>query len=524
MISQASSTLSLAGADVHRDHAAVDVLLGVGADRVGEPALLADLAEQARGGRAAEDRVEHAEREAALVAARDPGPPKQMWYCSVSFGVEARSRGSPSAPRRRARRRRSSAGGREQPLGELDDPLVLEVAGRARRRCWAPCSARRGRRRSRAPGSSAITSALAEHPAAERVIAVDRLARARRGRGPGARPRTSRSPRAPPRARSRSRRAAAPARAASRPSGRRRASVCSSRKRACRCVVSLLVAALAAAPIPSKSSEISIAEWRSVPLKSRCSRKCETPACAGVLVARSGAHPEPERDRAHRGHHLGDDPQAASRARSARRPRERRPAARRRPVAAPRSVTPVAPAAAAVAPAAVAPRSRPPRPPARRGRGRRDRRRRPSSGRRCRASASSSGLLPAIAGSSERRRPIRPRSLSTSATVTSISSPADEHVLDRVDPLAGLDVRDVQQAVGALRQLDEGAEGGRLDDLALELVADLGLAGHRLDPLDARPRPARRSARRRGRCRRRRCRSRPRTPPACRGSSRRPCR
>ena len=59
-------------------------------------------------------------------------------------------------------------------------------------------------------------------------------------------------------------------------------SVCSSNRRACSWVDSLLVAALVAAPMPSKSSEISIAEWRSVPLNSRCSRKCETPACAGA--------------------------------------------------------------------------------------------------------------------------------------------------------------------------------------------------------------------------------------------------
>ena len=41
-----------------------------------------------------------------------------------------------------------------------------------------------------------------------------------------------------------------------------------------------------------------------------------------------------------------------------------------------------------------------------------------------------------------------------------------EDVLDRVDALAGRDVGDVQQAVGALGQLDEGAERRRLDDLA----------------------------------------------------------
>src|SRR4029079_4154932 len=35
-----------------------------------------------------------------------------------------------------------------------------------------------------------------------------------------------------------------------------------------------------------------------------------------------------------------------------------------------------------------------------------------------------------------------------------------EDVLHRADALAGLDVRDVQQAVGALDQLDEGPERG----------------------------------------------------------------
>jgi hypothetical protein len=42
---------------------------------------------------------------------------------------------------------------------------------------------------------------------------------------------------------------------------------------------------------------------------------------------------------------------------------------------------------------------------------------------------------------------------------------AAHHVLD-VRHTAGAHVRDVEQAVGALLQLDEGAELGRLDDLA----------------------------------------------------------
>ncbi len=60
-----------------------------------------------------------------------------------------------------------------------------------------------------------------------------------------------------------------------------------------------------------------------------------------------------------------------------------------------------------------------------------------------------------------------------------------DHVLDVVDA-AGADVRDVQQPVGALLELDEGAEVGRLDDLAGELVADLGILGERGDRGDRR--------------------------------------
>src|SRR5205085_1356648 len=41
-----------------------------------------------------------------------------------------------------------------------------------------------------------------------------------------------------------------------------------------------------------------------------------------------------------------------------------------------------------------------------------------------------------------------------------------EHVLHAVDAPAGRDVGDVQQTVGALGELHEGAESGRLDHLA----------------------------------------------------------
>src|SRR5664280_394937 len=61
-----------------------------------------------------------------------------------------------------------------------------------------------------------------------------------------------------------------------------------------------------------------------------------------------------------------------------------------------------------------------------------------------------------------------------------------EHVLDGLNALAGRDVGDVQQPVGALREFDERAEGGRLDDLADVLVADLDLLHHHPDPLHER--------------------------------------
>src|SRR4051812_35005619 len=54
------------------------------------------------------------------------------------------------------------------------------------------------------------------------------------------------------------------------------------------------------------------------------------------------------------------------------------------------------------------------------------------------------------------------------------------HVLDVRDP-TGPDVRDVEQAVGALLELDERTELGRLDDLAGVLVPDLRLLGEGLD-------------------------------------------
>src|SRR5205823_5848377 len=61
-----------------------------------------------------------------------------------------------------------------------------------------------------------------------------------------------------------------------------------------------------------------------------------------------------------------------------------------------------------------------------------------------------------------------------------------EHVLHALNALARRDVGDVQQPVGALGELDEGAEGGRLDDLADVLVADLDLLEHHAHALHQR--------------------------------------
>ena len=170
------------------------------------------------------------------------------------------------------------------------------------------------------------------------------------------------------------------------------------------------------------------------------------------LVPRAGPHPEPERHRAHRGNGLGDDPEAASRARSARRlvgghvglsgPGRRRARDGRHRRRHARAARPP-----------------PPRPPPSR---------RPP--RRARVAgadaASSSGALARDVGVVG-----EPQADPAALLVDLDHGDVDlvalvEDVLDRVDPLARLHVGDVQQAVGALGQLDEGAEGGRLDDLA----------------------------------------------------------
>src|SRR5680860_1546454 len=119
----------LAGPHVGRDQAGVGVLLAVGADRVGEAALLAYLAEEPRGGRAAEDRVEHGEPVAALVVAHDARRAEADVVLLGVLRVEAQAaRGGGLLGRRRAIR---PGGRRDEALGERDDLFVLEVAGGA---------------------------------------------------------------------------------------------------------------------------------------------------------------------------------------------------------------------------------------------------------------------------------------------------------------------------------------------------------------------------------------------------------
>ena len=201
-------------------------------------------------------------------------------------------------------------------------------------------------------------------------------------------------------------------------------------------------------------------------LEQQVLEKVGDPGLRRGLVTRASPHPEPEGDRAHRGNGLGDDPDAgvelgylgsgavaltgALGARRARR-RGRRLAA-----------------------------ASPPRPPPSRRRG-------GGPGSPVPTEASSSGLLPSTSGSSVRRRPMRPRSLSTSTTVTSISSPELSTSSTVPTRSPGFTLEMCKQAVGALRQLDEGAEVGRLHDLAGRVaVPDLGLFGDRGDAIDSR--------------------------------------
>ena len=212
-----------------------------------------------------------------------------------------------------------------------------------------------------------------------------------------------------------------------------------------------------------------------------CSTRCDRPASGSSSAAEPVPIQKPERDGSHGVHALRDDPharvelgqavlrrasatRARGRARAAAVPRAARAARRRARSRGRRRAAAVAPrsprsrrARAAAVAAAACRRPRAPRRTCRRSPGPR-----PGAGRCGRA----------------RGRP-RPRGRWISSPLLRTSSTV-------VDALAGRDVGDVQQAVGALGELDEGAERRRLDDLAGELVADLDLLGHRPDALGQR--------------------------------------
>src|SRR4051812_12833187 len=235
--------------------------------------------------------------------------------------------------------------------------------------------------------------------------------------------------------------------------------------------------------MPSKIWSISTELNRSVPLNSRCSRKCETPAWAGA----SFLDPVPT-----------NMPSAIERTEGTASVTTRTPESSSvswcsvpanlarvlalvagvigaRPVAAVATVASTAATTAAVAPAA-------------------------STAIAITAAASPAAAAAATVTRADRRQLLGglpgdlgvlgepqpdPAALAVDLDHAHVDLVAAvEHGLDRLSALTRLDVRDVQQAVGALRQLDERAERRGLDDLAVELVADLDLLGHRTDPLD----------------------------------------
>src|SRR5829696_5973939 len=219
-----------------------------------------------------------------------------------------------------------------------------------------------------------------------------------------------------------------------------------SRKRAYTEVVSLLVPALISAPIASKISSISVEPKLRLPLNSRCSMKCETPAWPSA----SSREPAPT----HRPSAIERTPGIASvttrtpASSSVRRWRSaftRRSSARQGARACGAPSGSIAPLAAMVSTAAVA--------------------------------------APRVAGEAQ---------ADAAALLVDLDDPHRElvapaqHLLDRLGAPAGRDVRDVQEAIGPLGELDERAERRGLDDLAGVLVADLDLLGHLADAVDER--------------------------------------
>ena len=207
--SRHSRRLSSRVADVEPDLARVRVLRRERVDRVGHPALLADLLEEPRRGRPAEDRVEQRDDEAAPVGARDPGRREAHVVLLRLLPLEAqpgRGRAHERRADRPARCLRGLAGRAPRAAQQL-----------ARARGCRPPRRRRSRARTSPGGSDAserreIDGDHLRRPhdrPAERVAPEHRLGDEVVDVAPAACPRTSRSPRARPRARRRGRRSAA---------------------------------------------------------------------------------------------------------------------------------------------------------------------------------------------------------------------------------------------------------------------------------------------------------------------------
>src|SRR5215213_6598139 len=236
-----------------------------------------------------------------------------------------------------------------------------------------------------------------------------------------------------------------------------------SRKREYTEVVSLPVPAFTSAPMASKASSISRELKRSVPLKSRCSRKCEMPAWSW------SSSREPARTQ---------NPRAIERTEGIASVTTRTPesrvvsragsvlnallAALAVPVA--WAALPVPAAAASLAPAATVATV--------------------AAASALVAGAHGSEFLGRLAGDLRVFREAQADAATLRVNLDDLHLQlvaAVDDLLDRVRTLARGDVGDVDQAVGALGELDEGAEGGRLHDLAGELVAELHLLRHRAD-------------------------------------------
>ena len=174
---EALDEVLLARADVEADLAGVGVLGGEAVDRVRHPALLADLLEEPRGRRAAEDRVEQRGGEAAARREREmPGSAEADVVLLGVLALEAVARGRRARERLAARARAASrVFGEPRAASSSTQPLVLDVAGGRDDDVVVRVDARGGRSRARARETDEITSAPPDHRPAERMAAEDRL-------------------------------------------------------------------------------------------------------------------------------------------------------------------------------------------------------------------------------------------------------------------------------------------------------------------------------------------------------------